>query len=248
MRPANHRSPTAPNAGGGALAVAGIDGCRAGWVVVTTGVGVDSPATVTIDADIGEVIAALRAGRLATIGIDMPIGLTMNGLRAADAAARLLLGARRSSLFPTPPLAVLDAGDYADALERCRGASGKGLSIQAYNLLPKMRELASHIEPSLQPRLSEVHPETSFAVLRGGPCTEPKRTLGGQAERRDALRAQFAGFDELVRSTPRGAKADDVLDAFAAAWTARRMATGDALVLGDDDARDPRGYRVTISV
>ncbi len=228
-------------------AVAGVDGCRGGWVVVTTGLAADSPTTVAVVPDIATVIVALRSGHLAAAGVDMPIGLTTDGSRTADTEARRLLGARRSSLFPTPPLAVLEATDFADALARCREASGKGLSIQAYNLLPKMRELASAIEPSLQPRLSEVHPETSFAVLRGAPCTHPKRTAQGSTERRDALRPHFAGIDRLARAAPRGAKIDDVLDAFAAAWTARRIAGGSALVLGDHDARDERGYFVTIS-
>lgn len=231
-----------------ALAVAGVDGCRGGWVVVITGIEPGSPSTVAVVSDIATVIIDLGLGRLAAVGIDMPIGLAADGHRVADAAARRLLGARRSSLFPTPPLQVLGATDYADALASCRGASGKGLSIQAFNLLPKMRELASCIEPSMQPRLSEVHPETSFAVMRGAPCAEPKRTPGGSAERRDALREHFADLDDLMQTIPRGAKLDDVLDAFAAAWTARRIATGRALVLGDEDARDERGYWLTINV
>ncbi|MSV88611.1 MAG: DUF429 domain-containing protein [Actinobacteria bacterium] len=250
MRLTNHRSAATsdPGVGPAALAVAGVDGCRGGWVVVITGIEPGSPSTVAVVPDIAPVTIDLGSGRLAAVGIDMPIGLAADGHRAADVAARRLLGARRSALFPTPPLDVLGATDYADALARCRAASGKGLSIQAFNLLPKMRELASRIEPSMQPRLSEVHPETSFAVVRGEPCAEPKRTPGGSAERRDALREHFVDLDDLMQTIPRGAKPDDVLDAFAAAWTARRVATGRALVLGDDDERDARGYRLTISV
>ena len=232
--------------GSSAGTVVGVDGCRAGWVVVTTGVDRESVTTVAVVATIDEIVDSVRAGRVAAAGIDMPIGLATNGARRADADARRLLGPRRSSLFPTPPRAALDATDYADARTRCRAASGKGLSVQAYHLLPKMRELAAVIEPWMQPAISEVHPETSFAVLRNAPCAHPKTTAAGRAERVDALRAHFADVDTITQGTPRGAKPDDVLDALVAAWTARRIATGTALVLGDDDARDDRGLRLTI--
>ncbi len=227
--------------------VAGVDGCRGGWVVVTTGLTPHSIVDVGWTASIASVIERVRAGLLVAVGIDMPIGLADGGTRTADAAARQMLGPRRSSLFATPPRDVLDATDYADALARCRAASGKGLSVQAYNLLAKMRELAGAMDATLQPTISEVHPETSFAVLSGAPCVFSKRTAEGRAERIDALRGAFPQIDALAAATPRGARPDDVLDALAAAWTARRMARGTALVLGDLDARDALGFRVTIT-
>ena len=227
--------------------VAGVDGCRNGWVVVTTGLTPGSSVDVGWSASVAAVIDQVRAGELVAVGIDMPIGLADDGTRTADAAARQLLGPRRSSLFPTPPRDVLAATDYADALARCRAASGKGLSVQAYNLLAKMRELGEAVDASLQPTISEVHPETSFAVLRGMPCAFSKRTIEGRAERIDALRGAFPQIDTLTAATPAGARPDDVLDAFGAAWTARRMATGNALVLGNVIARDALGLRLTIT-
>jgi predicted RNase H-like nuclease len=194
------------------------------------------------------VVARVRSGDLAAVGIDMPIGLAPDGRRAADAAARARLGPRRSSLFPTPPAAVLHATDYPDALARCRAASGVGMSKQAYNLLPKMREVAALVTPDLQPAISEVHPETTFVALGGTPCTHPKRTAAGVEERLGLLRADFPTVDELVAPRPSGVATDDVLDALAAAWTARRIALGTAEWLGDADARDDRGLRLTIAV
>ncbi len=224
----------------------GVDGCRTGWVVATTGIDPDSPTTIDVVRAIREVIDAVRNGRVVAAGIDMPIGLAADGFRLADADARRILGPRRSSLFSTPPRAVLDATTFADALERCRAASGKGMSIQAYNLLTKMREVAAAMRPELQPAISEVHPETSFAVLCARPCAHPKATAAGFAERVDALHPHFATLDQLVASR-RGVKPDDLLDALAAAWTARRVATGTARILGDADAHDELGFRLTIS-
>jgi predicted RNase H-like nuclease len=228
--------------------VAGVDGCRGGWVVATADTS-GGHVDVTVVAAVAPVVAAVRDGTLAALAIDMPIGLAAHGARRADTEARALLGPRRSSLFPTPPRAVLAATEYADALARCRAATGKGMSRQAFHLLPKIRELADALEPALQPRVSEVHPETSFAVLRGAPCAWPKRTPAGVTERLAALRVAFPAtdLDALVARPPRGAASDDVLDAVVAAWTARRIAAGCALVLGDADARDPMGYRLTIT-
>jgi predicted RNase H-like nuclease len=143
---------------------------------------------------------------------------------------------------------VLDAVDYADALARCRAVDGVGLSVQAYNLVPKMRELAHATTPDLQPALAEVHPETSFAALAGAPCRHNKRTSEGAAERALLLHRRFGVIDLDRRARPRGASVDDVLDAYVAAWTARRIATGTAIWLGDPAARDPRGMRCTIAV
>jgi predicted RNase H-like nuclease len=225
-----------------------VDGCKGGWVVVTTTTVDGDAASVEVVPAITDVVAHLRAGAIAALGIDMPIGLPAAGRRDADAAARAMLGPRRSSLFPTPPAAVLEAADYPDALARCRAVDGVGISIQAYNLLPKMRELATAVDASLPPALAEVHPETSFTALGGAPCAHGKRTAAGAAERIALLRPHFTDIDAVLAARPRGAAADDVLDALAAAWTARRVALGTATWLGDRAARDPRGMHLTIAV
>lgn len=228
--------------------VAGVDGCRSGWVVARTSTTTGAPVEVSVHPTLDEVVTALRSGHLSALAVDMPIGLPADGVRSADRAARALLGPRRSSLFPTPPFAVLGATDHADANARSRAACGKGMSIQAFHLLPKMRELARLVDPDLQPRLAEVHPETTFAVLRGAPCAHPKTTHAGHDERVAALRGEVAedSLEAAVHTRLRGAQIDDVLDAIAAAWTARRIAVGSALVLGDPDQRDERGLRCTI--
>jgi predicted RNase H-like nuclease len=220
-----------------------------GWVVVTLGIGAAAdPASLEVVTAIAPVLERLRTGVLAAVGLDMPIGLPAAGRRASDAAARARLGARRASLFATPPRPVLDAVDYADALARTRRDGGPGLSIQAFNLLPKMREVAAAVAADLQPALSEVHPETSFAAMAGAPCRHTKRSPAGVHERLERLRPHIPEIDVLVAARSRAARVDDVLDAAAAAWTARRIALGTAEWLGDVVARDERGLRLTIAV
>lgn len=226
------------------LKVAGVDGCRGGWVVVTAPI-TGGPSTVERVEVLDSLIERVRAGAVAAAGIDMPIGLPSHTRRASDAALRVHLGARRSSVFPTPPRAVLDAVDYRDALARARDATGVGMSKQAWNLVGKIRELDALMTPELQPRVSEAHPESSFAELAGNPLATHKRTRRGREERTRWLLPSFADVTEhLDRHV---AIAADVLDAFAAAWTARRIADGTARWFGDDE-RDARGLRMTVAV
>jgi predicted RNase H-like nuclease len=204
------------------------------------------PSTVEFLARLDSLIERVRAGELSAAGIDMPIGLPSGTRRASDGQLRVHLGARRSSIFPTPPRAVLDAIDYRDALARARDATGVGLSKQAWNLVGKIRELDALMTLDLQPRVSEAHPESSFAELAGKPLVTRKSTREGHEERTQLLLPSFPDVAEhLSRHATR--LAVDVLDAFAAAWTARRVADGTAKWFGDDE-RDGRGLRMTVAV
>jgi predicted RNase H-like nuclease len=114
--------------------IAGVDGCRGGWIVVvapTQG----GPSTVERVPALDALFRRVRDGELQAVGIDMPIGLPSHAPRASDRALRAHLGPRRSTVFPTPPRVVLHAADYRDALARARDAMGVGLSMQAWNLV-----------------------------------------------------------------------------------------------------------------
>jgi predicted RNase H-like nuclease len=212
--------------------------------VVTTPITVGS-STVECVARLDSLIERVRAGDIHAAGIDMPIGLPTCTRRTSDGQLRVHLGARRSSVFPTPPRAVLDAVDYRDALARARDATGVGLSKQAWNLVGKIRELDALMSPELQPRVSEAHPESSFAELAGKPLATRKSTREGREERTQLLLPSFPDVAEhLARNRTVAA---DVLDAYAAAWTARRIADGTAKWFGDDE-RDARGLRMTVAV
>ena len=79
----------------------------------------------------------------------------------------------------------------------------------------------------------EAHPELSFAQLAGAPLAVRKSTWAG-AEARRALLAE-AGITLAGDLGLPGEQAgvDDVLDAAAAAWTARRVSQGRARCLPD---------------
>ncbi len=232
-----------------AALVAGVDAAKGGWVMAVTATTPGSPVAFSVWPSFADVWSQARSQRLLGVGVDMPIGLPGEDLRRSDIEARELLGPRRSSLFWTPPLCVLDAADHAEANHQARAHTGRGLSIQAFHLLPKVREVRAvltpkDLAPHAQPQAAEVHPETSFAVLAGRPMSVSKRQPGGQAERLAVLVPEFSNLVE-VPTSPSGATTDDLLDAAAAAWTARRMAGDTAVCLGQGEA-DATGYPMSI--
>jgi predicted RNase H-like nuclease len=197
-------------------------------------------------SDLHQLVAAIDAGTLQAAAIDIPIGLAERDARQSDAEARKRLGARRSSVFPAPVRAVLPAATYQEACAISRATCGKAISKQLFNILPRIREVDALITPRRQRRLVEMSPELSLTLLHGAPMTYPKSHRNGQAERTRVLAAVFGEdvIEHHIRRPPAGAHVDDVLDAFAGAWTARRFAAGEHLHLGGD--RDARGLRMEV--
>jgi len=226
--------------------VGGLDGCRAGWVLVT--VPADDAGAAVLDvsvvANLDTVRADLEAGRLVAAAIDIPIGLPSRVPRPCDREARRLLGPRRSSVFPAPVRSAVAVGTYAQSCAASRRACGRALSRQLYNILPKIREVDALQSPALQAQLFEMHPELSFTVLAGAPMRSNKRTADGRAERVSALCTAFGDLSPVLGTPPAGAKPDDVLDALVGAWSARRFVARRHLRLGGE--LDRRGLRMEI--
>jgi predicted RNase H-like nuclease len=220
-------------------AVTGVDGCPGGWIAVTLNPG-GGLTSVTV-------AAALDGLSLACVaGIDMPLGLLGAGWREADRLARRALGRRGVTVFAIPPRPVWECESYAEASRACRDLTGKGFSVQAWGLRRKIAEAdtyrrrASSAVPPV--RLHEVHPELSFTAMAGAPLADGKHTREGLAARRELL----AG--EGITLPPRvpGAAQDDLLDAAAVAWSARRIAAGLATILTSPSQRADDGGEIAI--
>ncbi|HEY4625272.1 MAG TPA: DUF429 domain-containing protein [Blastococcus sp.] len=220
------------------MAVLGVDGWRGAWV----GARLDGRA-ITLLA-LPDVAAVLAVPDVEVVAIDMPIGLSDDGPRACDVAARRRLGRAGSSVFPAPLRAVLGAADYAQACKRSVEASGKALSRQAWNLVPAIRALDDALGDPPTERVVEVHPELSFRALAPA-VGDPKITARGTMQRLRALRAVM-DVETALADGPAGVPMVDALDACAAAWSAGRLAAGIAESVGEQ-ARDARGRPMRIS-
>jgi predicted RNase H-like nuclease len=205
----------------------GFDGCPAGWVAVT----LEAGAVTRV-----EVVAHLRdrlpegprgVAGLDAIAVDMPVGL-VDADRDADRAARRALPGRASSVFSTPPRSVVDGwrtGEvrtHTEAVTVARRVTGKGVSQQAWRLVPKIAEADDLVADGVP--LLEVHPEVAFAVLAGQPLPR-KRSWAGLSARRALLAAVGVVLPDRFVDDHRAAP-DDVVDAAICAWVADGAATG----------------------
>ena len=226
----------------------GLDGCPAGWCAVIVDMnGLQAPAH-QIFASFQE---ALDFGAQ-IVAVDMPIGFADRpepvGMRVCEREARALLGARRSSIFPSPLRPALSAETYEAALAANRAAGGKGVSKQAWNLFAKMREIDAALTPPMEGYVYETHPETSFAAITGAPADQGKKTPEGRAERlsllvREGLPAELFDPHPFARKI---AAPDDLIDAGLCALTALRIAAGSARSFPAAPPRDARGLRMAI--
>lgn len=214
--------------------IAGIDGCPSGWLCLTkdTSSGV---VQARILADIGELL--MFDPLPAVVLIDVPIGMTESGPRSCDLAARAVLKRpRASSVFPAPVRAMLTANTYGEACAIGVQTDGRKPSKQLWNILPKIREVDAFLR-SLDAHpgwLREVHPEVSFCLWNGNKAmSHSKKSVAGRAEREALVVARYgAAYADAQSTLPRGKyRNDDLLDAFAALWSAERVVAGHALTL-----------------
>ncbi|MFG1187120.1 DUF429 domain-containing protein [Xanthobacter aminoxidans] len=247
------------------LRLAGIDGCRGGWVVARwDGAGrLDLIRVARVEA----LFDAPDAPAIACV--DMPIGLPETsevGGRAAERAVRPLLDKRQSSVFSVPARAAVMAGlGPGDERERFAAACAAALahsspprkvSIQCFNLFPKIAELDELLlrRAELRDRLVECHPEVSFRIMNGAPLDVAKKVKSrpyppGLDVRIGLLARAGVPIDLLNGKTAAalGAGLDDLVDACACAVTAKRVFEGNALRFPDPPERDGFGLPVAIT-
>lgn len=230
------------------VSVTGIDACPGGWVAVT----LPGPRADPV-IQLAPTLAGLSLACLT--GIDMPLGLLQAGWRTADALARGALRPHGARVFAIAPRACWQEPVHAAASARCVQLTGQGLSIQAWGLRERLLDAAQY-RLNCQHGLFEVHPELSFAALDGGaPLADSKHTGPGRTRRRALLAGagiELPAAREARRSArlPPGSRLrlaeDDLLDAAAVAWSARRIADGTASVLTDPAQRADDGTEIAI--
>jgi predicted RNase H-like nuclease len=227
------------------MLVAGVDGCRAGWVAFKVDLTTHATSVEVIDLSAW---LRERPPDLGCLAIDIPIGL-LNGSRACDKAARKLLGRPRgSSVFPAPCRAALGAQNHTDASSINRQRTTRGLSQQAWGITPKIKQVDDAIRSDCQRWAFEVHPEVSFwALNQHRPIAHKKKAQAqeGIAERIALLRGVFPQIESHLANPPVRVGADDLLDAAVASWTALRWNRGEAECVCSPE-RDDKGIETTI--
>jgi predicted RNase H-like nuclease len=235
--------------------VAGLDGCKAGWLVAACPPFVFNVCRVWIEPS--HEAALTLAAEIAVI--DIPIGLTnaQTAPRATDAEARGYLRAMNvdghaspgSRVFPAPSRAALDlfrAGFDYRALNA--QLDGPKMSQQAYHITGRISAVDDWMTPDRQKTRREGHPELAFAMLAERTLPRKKSAAGAQA--RDAALTGL-GFDIPELATSLGPRTgrwamDDLRDACVLAWVASRVVAGDHSVLPDQPETDARGLRMEI--
>ncbi|MFI5385460.1 MAG: DUF429 domain-containing protein [Fimbriimonadales bacterium] len=231
--------------------VAGIDGCKGGWIAVEADGGAVTGSSFVLS--LGDYLFGPDAP--AIIAIDIPIGLTDTGPRECDPIARRLLGQRRSSVFPAPIRPALAARSREEASAISHQIQGKGVGAQAFGIYEKIREVDALLcdHPELRNRVFEIHPELCFAALGAGkmpalpatlaPMIHPKRSGQGFVERLTLIEAFFGpgAFDRIRTQHKNHVADDDILDAIAATWTALRVRSGQAESIPDPPSIDGLG-------
>ena len=213
----------------------GVDGYHGGWVSV----GYSDSGEYELKAfpRFDELVEYYHAAKL--ILVDMPIGLPEGGkVRHCDPEARRKLGDKRSRVFPVPTRKALtyladNPGDWEGtrAVEQC--AAKKSLSTQTLAIMPKIKAVDRVMQsrkPNANPEIREIHPEICFWALNNRhPMKSKKQEPEGIEDRLCVLEPKW--MEPRAREILKVARAkfiescvadDDILDALAAAVTARR--------------------------
>ena len=243
--------------------VAGVDGCRAGWIAAFVRPQ-SGEVRLRVVPCFAEVITAPETP--AIIAVDIPIGLPKQagrGGRTADNAVRSLLGARKSSVFSVPSRRAVfaEVGPFGDqqsrwvahqracAVARETSVPPRSITIFAFGIFSKIREVDSVLrsDRALHGRVRETHPELAFWRLNGArPLASAKKTEVGLALRRRLLIEAGLAPAIVSGAPPKGAGRDDLLDALACAAIAARIHRGLARPVPDPPECDACGLPMAI--
>lgn len=240
----------------------GVDGCRAGWFAVflegdLEGKNEDSCSwKVELFPEFSCLVDFLKNnyGQAEPLTlIDIPIGLKTggDGERLSDTGARNILKARKSSIFPVPCREAIYEETYEKACEVNERLTGKCISKQAWNIVPKIRDVDSFLikNENFREKVREVGPEICFQSFAGFPMKHPKKKVEGFLERKEALGSICAFSDEIVGYAlssyrRKDLAKDDILDALAAALTAKIGSRYGFVYVPHEPETDSKGLKI----
>jgi len=229
--------------------IAGVDGCPGGWLWISL-----DTQTNTFQARIFHTAAELLAHDplLDAMTIDMPIGLVSAGRRRCDELARDLLGNRHMCVSNAPLRSALYAPSRLAASAITLAATNREVGAHEWALYPKIINLDIVMTPAQQRWCFEIHPELSFHQWNNGAALQDsKDSAPGRQAREVLIEAQWPGARQTVIQQfvqqhvhANWYEPDDVNDAFAALWTAQRIASRIAQRIPIAPPIDARGLRM----
>ena len=227
--------------------IAGVDGCREGWIVVTAPSWPPEEAVgISVQPDFAGVLESTKD--CSCVVVDVPIGLPAeDAQRECDALAKTQLAKRGSSVFPVPPRRALEADSYERAKMICSDLKAKKPSRQLWAVRDKVLDVDSQMTPELQERVREFHPELAWKRLAGFTLAAKTRAAGvvqrfGLLREAGATGAFLAGGSPHLDSAD--VKIDDYLDALVGLRVAHEISTGGGRRLPENPPRDEKGLRM----
>lgn len=149
-------------------------------------------------------------------------------------------------MFSPPCRDALSEADHAHASQTNLTRTQRRLTIQAWAIAPKIKQIDDMITPEHQSWVYEVHPEVSFWRMNNRkPMAHSKSRVVGRLERLSLLKEQFPDIERHVTERPTGVGVDDLLDSAVAAWTGLRIWRGVAEAVCIPE-RDSKGLAVCI--
>jgi predicted RNase H-like nuclease len=197
------------------MIVAGVDGCRCGWIMVKWN---GNAYSYGIYNNIGELLKDNKD--LKRILIDNPIGLaSAKTKRTVEKKMRRELKYRHSTVF-NPPCreAVYELNDDAARKINIK-IENKSLSVQSLNIRNKIRELDELLRTQNSFSIGESHPEVCFKYLNdGATLLSNKSNESGMTERLEVLSDFDKNIDKLFKKVSKETlrkhvKKDDIIDA-----------------------------------
>lgn len=231
------------------MKTAGIDGCKAGWILTTFD---ENPSYHILRTD-QDLIDALDS--YDRIFIDMPIGLEDEVYtRECDRLLREKLGSEyASSVFSPPIRPALHAPSYVEANMESFEYTEKKLTVQAWNITPKIRILDALLiaKPAFREKVLESHPELLFMKLNGGMIYQKKNTKKGLRHRLDLVSQHkpiAADFFRDIKEEYRRNEVneDDIVDSMALALAAKQSVEKGIQTLPENPPLDSEGLKKAI--
>ena len=212
--------------------IIGIDGCKSGWFSIWENQ--DKSIHSSVFSNLNELKNFFKNESQLILGIDMPVVLSEVIPRQADQLARKLLSKKASSVFTAPTPEMLDQPNYEKASLVSKRLFGKSMSLQSWYLFPKIKDVQTMIHHE-DMQIYEIHPELSFRAMNNEQVIlESKKTQEGFALRNALLSMHFKNFifeDMRNQHARKDVMDNDILDALAVLWSAKRIQSNQASYL-----------------